>query len=87
VVTWACTSCGADWSGGDFTPRCDECGGGAMQRSCLLCDGRCGAVYERAPLDSVDFHMAHWIGACLLSKEKQQAWLTTRRAEVGKNDE
>jgi len=31
--------------------------------------------------------MAHWIGACLLSKEKQQAWLTTRRAEVGKNDE
>lgn len=87
MVTWTCTSCGADWSGGAFTPGCDECGGGAMQRSCLLCDGSCGAVYERAPLDSIDFHMAHLTGACSLSKEKQQEWIETRWAEVKGNDD
>lgn len=86
MVTWACTSCGADWSGGAFTPGCGECGGGAMQRPCLLCDGSCGAVYQRAPLDSVDSHMAHWIGTCMLPKEKQQDWLDARWAEAEKKD-
>ncbi|GMR12691.1 MAG: hypothetical protein BMS9Abin29_0883 [Gemmatimonadota bacterium] len=52
-----------------------------MQRSCYICDGGCGAVHQRAPLDSIDSHTAHWIGACRLSVEKQQEWINARRAE------
>jgi hypothetical protein len=34
-----------------------------MQRDCSLCGGQCGAVFERAVVDSWDHAQAHWIGA------------------------
>jgi hypothetical protein len=59
-----CTRCGADWTAGRFSPGCGECGGGAMTRDCEYCQGRCGAVWQRAVIDSNDARRAHWVGAC-----------------------
>jgi hypothetical protein len=50
--TAACATCRAIWSEGHFTDACQECGGGAMERPCYICDGRCGAVMLRAVSDS-----------------------------------
>lgn len=71
TVEWICHSCNANWSQGNFTEGCDECGGGAMRRSCLVCGGECGRTWDRAPMDSQDFHQAHWIGSCGLSQAEQ----------------
>jgi hypothetical protein len=62
-----CTSCGADWVAGGWSDGCEECGGGALSRSCPLCQGRCGAIARRAVIDSNDEGCAHWIGACGLA--------------------
>ena len=51
---WFCTSCGAGWSAGAYSDGCDECGGGAMERDCFVCGGKCGSKFVRAPLDSQD---------------------------------
>ncbi len=70
-LTWRCASCDAAWSEGAHTEGCEECGGGAMTRPCVLCGGRCGATVQRMPLDSIDHHLAHWIGGCRLDREAQ----------------
>jgi hypothetical protein len=64
-----CYSCGADWSAGQFSADCPECGGGAMTRSCIYCGGGCGAVMERAVSDSNDSGLGHWAGRCLLPQK------------------
>lgn len=61
-----CTECGADWSAGQYGRECAMCGGGALERSCPWCGGRCGAVWRRAEVDSADAGEAHWIGHCQL---------------------
>lgn len=61
-----CLNCEANWSRGEFTEDCEMCGGGALERPCPMCDGRCGARWQRAILDSYDFGVAHWVGQCLL---------------------
>ncbi len=66
-----CTNCGADWSRGQFGEECPQCGGGALERSCLVCRGRCGATWKRAVLDSQDENEAHWIGGCGLPQDEQ----------------
>lgn len=60
----SCQQCGASWSEGSFSEDCAACGGGAMDRACLVCEGACGAEWRRAVVDSQDSGEAHWIGAC-----------------------
>jgi len=66
-----CHSCQANWTNGEWSADCRECGGGALERDCTFCNGRCGGKSQRAIMDSHDYARAHWIGACLLSKEEQ----------------
>lgn len=63
-----CSTCGARWSLGAWTGDCAECGGGALDRPCLVCGGVCGARWQRAVSDSHDRGIAHWYGACRLHK-------------------
>ncbi|MBS9715983.1 hypothetical protein ACFFUT_01500 [Pseudohalocynthiibacter aestuariivivens] len=60
-----CPVCKSDWSLDEFDPGCFCCGGGALVRDCPVCDGRCGAEFRRAILDSQDSGEAHWNGSCL----------------------
>ena len=75
----ACRTCGAVWSEGRFTDGCAECGGGAMERPCLVCGGRCGAQMFRAVSDSNDSGLGHWAGACRLPPDEQRRALDARR--------
>jgi hypothetical protein len=59
-----CRSCDADWEQGAWTPGCAECGGGALTQVCGMCFGTCGAVFDRAVMDSNDKRRAHWLGFC-----------------------
>lgn len=61
-----CTSCGANWAEGESNPDCVECGGFALSRHCPVCGGQCGAIWQRAIIDSNDRHEAHWMGKCKL---------------------
>jgi len=69
----ACRSCGSDWSAGDFNEACAECAGGALDRPCPVCGGRCGARWERALFDSNDSGQGHWFGRCNLPRSEQEA--------------
>ncbi|HWP24088.1 MAG TPA: hypothetical protein VNM15_07935 [Candidatus Binatia bacterium] len=62
----SCNSCGADWDKGEFTEKCGECGGGALTIPCPRCAGRCGAIWQRAVIDSNQSGAAHFIGHCNL---------------------
>jgi hypothetical protein len=77
--TFLCSDCGANWSLGEFSRECIQCGGGALQRNCKLCNGKCKSNYNRAVIDSWDTGEAHWIGSCQLSADEKQkymkAWL------------
>ena len=64
-----CLSCGAAWSSGEYSKDCKECGGGALDRACIVCYGSCGELWTRAILDSNDTGEAHWIGFCALLPE------------------
>lgn len=66
-----CVTCGAVWTDGGFTPDCEECGGGHLQRPCIICGGRCGATMTRAVDDSNDSGIAHWAGRCRLPDDEQ----------------
>jgi eukaryotic-like serine/threonine-protein kinase len=66
-LDWICHNCGANWSQGQYRPGCPQCGGGALERACPLCHGRCGRRWQRAVLDSWDFNLAHWAGGCGLA--------------------
>lgn len=70
-VEFYCQSCNANWTKESYTPGCEECGEGALTRHCIICDGKCGNTFDRAPLDSNDSGMAHWIGSCGLPKVEQ----------------
>ena len=71
-IIFQCSSCEAIWSEGEFGEDCLECGGGAMERNCYLCNGQCGSVYLRAVIDSWDTGEAHWNGGCKLPEEEKQ---------------
>ena len=70
-----CTDCGADWSQGKWTKDCRQCGGAALELPCPRCAGQCGALWQRAVLDSQVFKCAHWFGNCKLPPEEQMAVL------------
>ena len=65
-----CTLCGADWRQGAFTADCVECGGGAMERPCLVCNGACGATSLRCVHDSQDEQVGVWTFNCKLPKRR-----------------
>ena len=71
----SCTDCGADWSQGRFSVDCKQCGGGALEIDCPVCEGKCGAKWQRAVMDSQDFGLAHWFGSCRLTPQEQAAIL------------
>jgi hypothetical protein len=64
IKTPHCYTCGADWSKGDWTKDCLECGGGALKGPCVFCGGKCGGESSRAIMDSNDFGIGHWVGIC-----------------------
>lgn len=68
-----CQHCGANWSADVFSAECEECGGGAMEIACPLCDGKCGERWRRAVMDSHDSSVAHWIGKCAASMHHRDA--------------
>lgn len=70
-----CAACGADWASGAHTPDCRCCGGGALERACPSCEGRCDARWRRAVVDSNDARLAHWVGGCALPAEERHARL------------
>lgn len=43
-----------------------------MTIPCMICGGACGAVYERAVMDSNDRGVAHWIGGCKFPREEHE---------------
>jgi hypothetical protein len=66
---YECRTCRAVWSDGRWTWGCAECGGGSMTVPCGFCLGVCGAVMNRAAMDSNDSGRAHFFGKCLLAIE------------------
>ncbi len=84
---WRCKTCDALWTEGEFTESCEECGGGAMDAPCFLCGGRCGQRVHRAPMDSNDSGIAHWIGGCALPKSEQHEILRTSAESFKKRSE
>lgn len=80
-LTFECQTCRAVWSNGRWTWGCAECGGGALRMPCDQCLGGCGAVFERAAIDSNDAHLAHLIGRCAevsTLKTKVQQWAAVK---------
>jgi len=68
---YRCTHCNANWTSGEFSDDCEQCGGGALVRACWVCGGRCGGQFTRSVLDSWDTGIAHWVGACKLSSKEK----------------
>ncbi|XP_077559711.1 uncharacterized protein LOC144174745 [Haemaphysalis longicornis] len=62
-----CFTCGVNWSEEHISLDCAECGGYAMQRPCLLCNGSCGQVWSRDLAASHNLQRAEWLGECLLA--------------------
>jgi len=60
-----CYTCGADWSRDKWTKDCMECGGGALTIDCPICNGKCGAKWQKATMDTNDSGISHWHGNCL----------------------
>jgi hypothetical protein len=63
-ISLKCSTCGAIWGHGDYSEDCKECGGGAMERECMLCGGKCGRKWQKMQMDSNDTGVAHWGGEC-----------------------
>jgi len=70
-IEFYCQSCGANWTKGNHTPECKECGGGALTKPCIICEGKCGSTWKKMPLDSNDSRLAHWGGSCGLPKAEK----------------
>jgi hypothetical protein len=73
-----CLTCGANWSKGDWTEGCGECGGGALQIACFVCGGRCGIMWNRAVMDSNDSAIGHWHGQCNLPEGERKKLMRHR---------
>lgn len=68
-----CQTCGSRWDQFEYKQNCPECGGGALQVPCLVCSGTCGAMWNRAVIDSNDAGAAHWVGVCYHQIEDRYA--------------
>lgn len=59
-----CFTCGVNWSEEHISLDCAECGGYAMQRPCMRCNGSCGQVWSRDLAASHNLQRAEWLGEC-----------------------
>ena len=59
-----CSECGSNWSANEARVDCGTCGGYALFRPCPVCDGTCGATWERAVIDSQDSSSPIFLGSC-----------------------
>lgn len=60
MTSCSCFSCGVSWSDDHVSLDCSECGGYALERSCPICDGTCGAVWKRdLAMVSTSHHIVH----------------------------
>lgn len=75
----SCFSCGVSWYEDHVSLDCSECGGYAMQRPCLKCDGQCDSIWRRDLAASHDTHKAQWEGECKLNSNDKQKVLNGLR--------
>jgi hypothetical protein len=54
---------------------CLECDGGALDHDCFICQGRCGARWQRSIDDSWFYGLACLSGNCNLPDEEQKILL------------
>ena len=80
-IEFYCQSCGANWTKGNYKLGCKECGGGALTRVCIICDGKYGNLWNKMPLDSNDSHEGHWMGFCGLSPDEQFEFIQRKMKE------
>ncbi|XP_066260090.1 protein pinocchio [Euwallacea similis] len=59
-----CFTCGVSWAESHVSLDCCECGGYALERPCLKCEGACGAVWKRDLSMSHASGKARWSGEC-----------------------
>ncbi|KAL3227641.1 hypothetical protein MRX96_024063 [Rhipicephalus microplus] len=57
-------SCGVNWTEEQASLDCAECGGYALHRPCVHCNGICGGVSSRDLVASHKFRRSQWIGEC-----------------------
>lgn len=79
---YVCRTCKANWSAGEWTKGCPECGGGALKIECPMCNGKCGAKWKRAPMDSHDYGVACWWGDCLNPVETKEVPIKSKKRIV-----
>lgn len=65
----SCFTCGVNWNEEHVSLDCAECGGYAMQRPCLRCNGSCGQVWSRDIAASHNLQRAEWLGECRLAPQ------------------
>ncbi|KAL4218447.1 hypothetical protein ACF0H5_023182 [Mactra antiquata] len=67
-----CHLCKQCWYDNSYSKHCPECDGFALQRPCVICDGRCEQIWQRNINKTHSFHKAHWEGRCDLPLDIQQ---------------
>ncbi|CAH0563992.1 unnamed protein product [Brassicogethes aeneus] len=60
----SCFTCGVSWTDKHVSLDCSECGGYALDRPCMACDGTCGASWKRDFTQSHSCGKARWTGEC-----------------------
>ncbi|KAF5290827.1 hypothetical protein FQA39_LY14589 [Lamprigera yunnana] len=73
----SCFTCGVSWAEDHVSLDCSECGGYALERPCLVCDGSCGSMWKRDLTKSHSSNKAQWEGECN-STLKQSASTTAQ---------
>ncbi|KAF2880563.1 hypothetical protein ILUMI_25601 [Ignelater luminosus] len=74
----SCFTCGVSWAEDHVSLDCSECGGYALERPCVACDGVCGAVWKRDLNKSHGCSKAHWEGECKRSSmQPEKKFVTT----------
>ncbi|XP_075732191.1 protein pinocchio-like [Rhipicephalus microplus] len=59
-----CFTCGVSWTEEQASLDCAECGGYALHRPCVHCNGSCGGVSRRDLVASHKLRCSQWIGEC-----------------------
>lgn len=60
----SCYTCGVSWHQEHISLDCSECGGYALHRPCLRCNGHCEGVMDRDLAASHKQRLAQWLGDC-----------------------
>ncbi|XP_037569646.1 protein pinocchio isoform X1 [Dermacentor silvarum] len=60
----SCFTCGVSWYEDHASLDCAECGGYALRRPCLHCNGSCDEVWSRDLDASHKQRRAQWLGEC-----------------------